>query len=208
MILTGNLPLSVIRGITFDAVELQFSDGNVVVTGTLSPDVTGTFVPCGKYNGSQLFVLAGTPSTFLYVNPTATRYIIAQALTDGGLTDYWVKNDANVDDPTGAYTAHGAYTGVPTADDNPRDLTGLTPKAVVRRNSESDVLLDLNPSVNGDPLNGRITIPAISSADTRDLDFTGTSRWDLVLEANTGERQGPFIQGPFTVNDNITQKAG
>src|SRR6185369_10627438 len=101
MILPGNLPLSVIRGITFDAVDLQFSDGNVVVSGTLSPDVTGVFVPSGKYNGSQLFILAGTPSTFLYVNPTATRYIIARILTDGGLTDYWVKNDANVDDPTG-----------------------------------------------------------------------------------------------------------
>jgi len=208
MILPGNLPLSVIRGITFDAVDLQFSDGNVVVSGTLSPDVTGVFVPSGKYNGSQLYILAGTPSVFLYVNPTATRYIIASTLTDGGLVDFWVKNDSNVDDPSGAYTAAGANTGTPTAEDNPRDLTGMTPEAVVRRNVQSEVLLDLNPSVLGDPLNGRIRIPAISAADTRDFDFPGTSRWDLVLAANTGERSGPYVQGPFTVTDNQTQMAG
>jgi len=208
MILPGNLPLSVIRGITFDAVDLQFSDGNVVVSGTLSPNVTGVFVPNGKYNGSQLYILAGSPSTFLYVNPTANKYVIARLLTNGALTDYWSKDDTNVDDPSGTYTAHGANTGAATAADNPRNLTGMTPEAVVRRNVQSDVLLDLNPSVLGDPVNGRIRIPAISAADTRDFDFPGTSRWDLVLAANTGERSGPYVQGPFTVTDNQTQMAG
>ncbi len=203
MVLPGTLALSVIRGIAFDTVILQCRDNNVEVTGTLSPDVTGTYVRSGQFNGFDLYILSGAPSTFLYYNPVATSYIIARTLTTAGLTDFWVLAPAGTA-PTGSYVAGGAYTGTATADDHVVDLTGYTPKAEVRRTSDSELILDLNPSVT-DATGGEITIPPISSDDTQDFDFVGTFRWDLVLVNGSGDRLGPYVKGPFVVADNITQ---
>ena len=205
MILPGTLPLSVIRGITFDGAVLRCADENVSVTGTLSPNVVGTFVLSGQFSGYDLYILTGSPATFLYYNSNAASYVIARLLTTGALTDYW-SPAAPLLFPSGTYVAHGANTGTSTADDSTVDLTGFTPKAEVKRTYDSDVILDLNPSVT-DAANGVITIPVISSGDTQDFDFVGSFNWDLVLVAGSGARSGPYIKGPFLVTDNTTQPA-
>jgi len=201
----GPYPLSITRGIKFGPVILRCVDNGVTVTGTLNPNVTGVFQPSGQFAGYDLFILPGAPSTFLYFNAVAASYVIARLLTTAALTDYW-SPAAPLTEPTGTYVNHGANTGTATADDHPVDLTDITPEAVVRRTTDSDVVLDLNPSVTN-AATGEITIPAISSDDTRDMDFVGTLGWDLVLVNGSGDRFGPYVAGPFVVKDNITQEA-
>ena len=198
----GPLPLSITRGIAFSSVILRCVDNGVTVTGTLSPDVTGTFQPSGQFAGYDLFILPGAPATFLYFNTVAASYVIARTLTTAALTNYW-SPAAPLTEPTGTYVAHGTNTGTAMADDHTVDLSGITPEAVVRRTTDSYVVLDLNPSMTGA---SEITIPAISSDDTRDMDFVGTFGWDLVLVNGSGDRFGPYISGPFVVKDNITQE--
>jgi hypothetical protein len=199
----GPLPLSITRGIAFSAVILRCVDNGVAVTGALNPNVTGTFQPSGQFAGYDLFILPGAPSTFLYFNAIAASYVIARLLTTAALTDYW-SPAAPLTEPTGTYVAHGANTGTATADDHPVDLTGITPEAVVRRTDESDVVLDLNPSVTN-ATTGQITIPAMTTVTTKNIDSVGTFGWDLVLVNGSGDRFGPYVAGPFVITDNITQ---
>ncbi len=200
----GNLPLEIIRDSEFDSFVLQLRNDTVTVTGSLSPDVTGDFVPSGTYNSSQLFILAGSPSTFMYVNPVAGCYVIARTLTDAALTDYWSQDTPDVDEPSGVYSANGAVTGVATANDNPVDLTGYGVEAQVRRTSKStNIVLDLAPFIS-DPTVGEITIPSLTSTQTKALTLTGDFRWDLML-TNTGNRFGPYVVGKFTISDLITK---
>ncbi len=202
-VLPGILPLSIIRGTQFQERILRLADDSVAVTGTLSPNVVGTFVLSGTFGGYDLYILPGAPSTFCYYNATATSYVIARLLTTGALTDYWSPSSPILV-PSGTYVAHGANSGTATADDHTVDLTGFTAEAEVRRTELStDVTIDLNPSVT-DPTNGEITIPSISSAATELYDFTGTFYWDLVLISG-GERLGVFVKGSFIISDNITQ---
>ncbi len=203
-VLPGFLPLSVIRGTPFQERILRCADDSVSVTGTLSPNVVGTFVLSGQFGGYDLYVHSGAPATFCYFNAAVASYVIARLLTTGALTDYWSPSSP-ITHPTGTYVQHGANTGTATADDHTVDLTGFTAKSQVKRSSDSNVVLDLNPSVT-DPANGEITIPGISSATTQDFDFVGTFQWDLILVSG-GERFGPFVKGPFVVSDNITQPA-
>lgn len=204
MVLPGTLPLSIIRGIAFDELKLICSDEKVTVTGTLSPNVAGLFIPSGEFDSHDLFVLSGAPSTFLYYNAAEAGFVIARLLTTAALTDYWSPAVALTDDPTGSYDPHGANTGTATVTDHPTDITGFTAEAHVKRNTSTDITLDLNPSVTNGAI-GEITIPGISTADTQDFDFVGTFRWDLVLVNIGGERFGPYVKGPFTVTDNQTQ---
>lgn len=202
MVNPGILALSLTRGITFGSRVLLLRDDSVAVSGTLSPDVTGSFVPSGTFATYPLFILSGSPSTFLYYNTAAASYVIARLLTNAALTDYWSPTVA-LTEPTGSYVAHGANTGTATATDHPVDLTGYGVDAEVRRTPKGEVYIDLNPSITN-ASTGEITIPAISKADTALLEFTGDFNWDLVL-TNTGVRFGPYIKGSFTVSDNITQ---
>ncbi len=202
-VLPGILPLSIIRGTQFQERILRLADDSVAVTGTLSPNVVGTFVLSGTFGGYDLYILSGAPATFLYYNADQGNYVIARLLTTGVLTDYWGRTDPIVV-PSGEYVAHGANSGTATADDHTVDLTGFTAEAEVRRTVEAtDVTIDLNPSVT-DPTNGEVTIPAISSATTELYDFTGTFYWDLVLISGS-ERLGVFVKGSFDISDNITQ---
>ena len=203
MVSPGTLALSIIRGIEFDALVLQLRDESVTVTGTLNPNVVGTYTPHGSFGAYPLFVLEGNPSTFLYFNTTAASYVIARLLTQAALTDYWVPA-APITEPTGTYAPQGASTGTATATDHPVDLTGFDVEAVARRTvNATDILLDLNPSITN-ASGGEITIPSISSTTTNALGFVGAFNWDLVLTSG-GNRFGPYVKGPFTVSDNITQ---
>ncbi len=202
-VLPGILPLSIIRGTQFQERILRCADDSVAVTGTLSPNVVGTFVLSGTFGGYDLFILPGAPATFCYYNAAAASYVIARILTTAALTNYWVPA-APILVPSGTYVGQGANTGTATADDGTVDLTGFTAQAEVRRTVDAtDVTIDLNPSVTS-PSTGEITIPAISSAVTELYDFTGTFYWDLVLISG-GERVGVFVKGSFTIADNITQ---
>lgn len=208
MVTPGILPLSIIRGIEFPSRVLLCRDESVVVTGTLNPDVTGTYVPSGTFSGYPLFILAGAPSTFLYFNAADASYVIARILTTGALTDYWLPSSPLIE-PTGDYVGQGSNTGTASATDHPVDLSGFTAEAVVRRNEKSEVYLNLHPVIT-DAVNGEITIPVIYSSDTANLEFVGTFNWDLVLIGSGTpptplERLGPYVKGPFTVSDNITQ---
>lgn len=205
MVEPGNLPLQIIRGIEFDSIILKCKDENVVVTGTLSPNVAGTFVASGFFNSYQLYILPGAPSTFLYFNSNDASYVIARTLTTGALTDYWVPA-VPITEPTGTYAPQGANTGTATATDNPVDLTNYDVEANVRRTvNATDIYIDLNPSITN-AAGGEITIPAIDATVTGALDFTGKFMWDLVLTLNAGaDRFGPYVQGEFVVKDNITQ---
>lgn len=202
----GTLPLEIIRGTQFAGAILQCRDENLAVTGTLVPDVTGTYVLSGTFNGFPLFILADHPATFCYYSTAATSYIIARTLstTGSGITDYWVPSSP-LTEPTGTYQPVGTYTGVATGDDNPVNLTGFTAESTVRRteNPQAELYIDLAPTIT-DFTGGEITIPAMTHTQTGALEFTGNFKWDLVL-VSSGERFGPFVKGPFVVADNITQ---
>jgi len=204
MVNAGDYPLSIFRGIAFDAVVLQCRDDSVAVTGTLSPNVVGTFVPSGTYASYPLFILAGSPAYFCYYNTAAASYVIAGLLTNAALTNYWAPASPLLE-PTGSYVAHGTNTGTATASDHPVDLTGFDVEATVRRTEKvgAEVYIDLNPSITA-PVTGEITIPAMTATETGALDFIGNFNWDLVLTLGSN-RFGPYVKGPFTVSDNITQ---
>ena len=201
----GTLNLSLVRATEFESVILQCRDESVVVTGTLSPDVTGTYVPHGTFGIYDLYILEGSPSTFLYFNSNANSFVIARILTQAALTDYWVPA-APLTEPSGTYAPQGAATGTATAADNPVNLTGYTPEAQVRRNPRASELLDLAPTITN-AATGEVTIPAITTADTTLITSFGTFYWDFILKVTaTGERLGPFVRGTFTISDSITQE--
>lgn len=200
----GTLNLSLIRATEFESIVLQCRDENVVVTGTLSPNVTGTYVKQGTFNNHDFFVLSGAPSTFLFFNSVAASYVIARLLTTAGLTDYWTPT-IPITEPTGTYLANGANTGTATASDHPVNLTGYTPEAQVRRSPLAAMLLDLNPSIT-DATTGEVTIPAIPTTATTLITSFGTFYWDFILKSSGNERLGPFVKGSFTISDSITQE--
>lgn len=204
MLSPGNLPLSIVRGIEFPGAILQCRDYGLAVTGTLAPNVVGTYPVVGTYAAFPLFILGGSPATFCYYNTAAASYVIARTLTDAALTDYW-SPAVPITEATGTYLPHGANTGTATATDHPVDLTGFTAEAKVRRTvNATDVLIDLAPTITN-AATGEITIPTISTATTKALQFTGNFMWDLVLVSG-GQRFGPFVQGKFVISDNVTQE--
>lgn len=201
----GTLNLSIERGIEFESVILQCRDENVDVSGTLSPNVVGDFSPHGTFGDYDLFILEGSPSTFLYFNTTANSFVVARLLTQGALTDYW-RPAVALTEPTGTYAPQGAYTGTLVADDNPVNLTGYTPEAQVRRTERGGMIVDLEPTVTN-AATGEITIPSKTTEETTAITSYGKFYWDLVLKVTaTEERVGPFVQGTFIISDTITQE--
>ncbi len=200
----GNLPLTLIRGIEFESVILQCRDANVLVTGTLVPDVTGLYTPHGTFGAFNLYILEGSPATFIYFNVTAGSFVISQLLTQSMLTDYWVPAIPQ-DGPNADYEPQGANSGTATGSNNAVDLTNYTPEAQVRRNPRASVILDLNPIVT-DAVNGEVTIPSIPTADTTLITSFGVFYWDFIIKNSMNERLGPFVSGSFTISDSITQE--
>ncbi len=200
----GNLPLTLIRGIEFESVILQCRDANVLVTGTLVPDVTGLYTPHGTFGAYNLYILEGSPATFIYFNVSAGSYVISQLLTQSALTDYWVPTIPQ-DGPNADYEPQGANSGTATGSNNPVDLTGYTTEAQVRRNPRSAMLIDLAPTVT-DAANGEVTIPAIPTSVTTLYTSFGVFYWDFILKNSMNERLGPFVAGSFTISDSITQE--
>ena len=74
----------------------------------------------------------------------------------------------------------------------------------MRRQPLGGLVLTLSASVT-DVSGGEITIAAITADDTRAIESHGDFDWDLVLATMT-DRFGPYVKGPFTISDNITQE--
>lgn len=88
----------------------------VVVSGTLTPSTAvGTYTQQGMLFGQPFYVFPIDASNdwALYYNPTVGSYVIAQTITNGALTDYWVNGTSG---PTfaGTYTGNGASSGTAT----------------------------------------------------------------------------------------------
>lgn len=77
------------------------------MTGTLSPDATGTYNLTGTHDGKPYW-LDSTSTYYLNWSTLASRWLISTALGDPA-TDYW----DNVNGPLGDYTQQGTYTGSP-----------------------------------------------------------------------------------------------
>jgi hypothetical protein len=208
LLIPGTHDIQIVRGIAWEGRILQCKDENVLVGGVIIPDLTGTYVPSGEWDGQPLFILESSPASFIYYNAVEASYILARSLTTGALTDQFVPSpDPLTDEPTGDYAGEGAYSGTAVVDDNPTDLTGFTAQAVVRRNdAEDEIVLDLTPEVT-DAVNGEITIPGLTTDQTAAIPIVGAFQWDLVItETASGNRLGPYIMGKFIISDNITQE--
>jgi len=75
------------------------------VTGTLSPDVTGTYSPIGKYNGKPYYEIAAT-GWLIWWDGSANWKISTVPGTEGA--DFWTRNDPAIE---GVYTPGGTATG-------------------------------------------------------------------------------------------------
>lgn len=97
----GNLP---------DAVFEADGSDTVAVTGTLTPDLTGTYTRVGMFNGYPFYILSGNPTNFLYFNTSLASYILAQTLTGATPSAYFVPTVPQTF-LTGDYIAAGTATG-------------------------------------------------------------------------------------------------
>lgn len=91
-------------------LNTAYLTSSVAVTGTLSPNVVGTWTAAGVYNGLQFYTITvSTVPYFLFYNGTAWQ-IRANGFTG---SDGWIFT-TTANDPSGTYTAQGAATGVAT----------------------------------------------------------------------------------------------
>lgn len=81
-------------------------DESYLVSGTLSPDVTGTYAPFGAYGGKNSYKLA-TGDWYIWWLPLGSKWIIsAEVGSDTGAR--WWRADPNIE---GIYTPQTPATG-------------------------------------------------------------------------------------------------
>lgn len=87
--------------------------GSVLVTGTPTPDVTGTFTQIGTYNSATLYykLVSGT-DYYLYWTGSVWRLSTAIVTSTGNAWTY----AGSIGSPAGTYTFNGTYTGTPTVE--------------------------------------------------------------------------------------------
>lgn len=102
-----------VGGNLIDATLESQSSTTAVVTGTLVPDVTGTYVQNGFFGGYPLFMLSGSPTYFLYYNANKTSYLISSTLTSAAPSAYWLPAVAQTT-IAGSYVHGGTATGTAT----------------------------------------------------------------------------------------------
>lgn len=98
-------------GASGGVLSSAYVNTGVTVTGTLSPNVAVAFALSGTYN-SLPFYTATVSSVVYFISYNGTQWTI----TAGGFTlgsNYWSLTTTSTS-PAGAYTAHGANTGVAT----------------------------------------------------------------------------------------------
>lgn len=107
-----------VNGVTGGALSSAtlYSTGttSATVTGTLSPNLVGTYVQVGTYNGFPFYLLAGTTAYALWNNGSAW-YLAAAAGVNGTTApvgDRFTLASTSLS-PAGTYTAAGSATGAP-----------------------------------------------------------------------------------------------
>jgi hypothetical protein len=102
---------------TGGSITTAFQNSTVAVTGTLSPNVTGTWTLGGIYNGLPFYLII-VSSTYYFLWYTGTAWFITASGFTVSPTNYWslTTNSAN---PAGAYTASGSNTGSPVVANSP-----------------------------------------------------------------------------------------
>lgn len=88
---------------------------SMVVTGTLSPDASGTYTRQGSYNGYPLYILEGTSDYFLFyhIGGTSLGYIIASVISAAAPATRFVPATAQTV-AAGTYAAVSPSTGTAT----------------------------------------------------------------------------------------------
>lgn len=84
----------------------------------------------------------------------------------------------------------------------PINLTGVTAEAEVRVQPDSDVILDLEPSVTG-VLTGEISLAPFSDEETEQY-IAGVYQWDLILTDVNNVITGRYLAGQFYIVNKIT----
>lgn len=87
------------------------------------------------------------------------------------------------------------------ADASPFDLTDYKVFAYARRTKYAKEKIDLNPQIT-DAVNGT-AVMQFTDEQTAVL-MGGENGWDLILEAPTGERLGPYFAGKLKVQEIYT----
>lgn len=111
----ATVTISGVSGASLDnAVITSNGDTSILVTGTLSPDLTGTYLRQGDFSGYPLFVKVGAPAAFLYYNTTLTTYVLCATLTTASLTNAYIPS-SDITIPTGTFVGGGTHSGTATA---------------------------------------------------------------------------------------------
>lgn len=78
----------------------------LTVSGTLSPDVTGTYTRNGTHNGLPKWDGPGGFMIFAFTNPpdALSDFAIGDSTTFNTGTGQWILSPASTSDPTGSYT--------------------------------------------------------------------------------------------------------
>lgn len=94
------------------------SSTTVTVTGTLSPDLTGTYTKIGVINDHTLFAVVVSnqiPTKFLYYDLASDAWVLSQSIISGPPNSFVGPSTIS---PAGMYTQAGTYTGTATVVDN------------------------------------------------------------------------------------------
>jgi hypothetical protein len=127
-----------------DAVVAGNTNETLTVTGTLSPDATGTYIRQGEFSGYPLYILEGSTPFFIFYNSNLATYVLDSTLTTGAPSNYWlIAPDAL--SAVGAYTAAGTNTGTATvASASVAAWNGLSEIVAIYRNNAEGALVPLD----------------------------------------------------------------
>lgn len=93
-------------------IAAAYADATVAVTGTLSPNVAGTWALAGTYNSLPFYTITvSTVQYFLSWNGSTAWTVTTAGFAIG--SNYWTRATTS-SSPAGAYTAHGTNTGTLT----------------------------------------------------------------------------------------------
>lgn len=99
-----------IGGSLDDAVIDADALTSVSVTGTLNPDLTGTYSRTGNWNGQPLFVRQSNPAAYIYYSSQYTNWVLSATLTNATQSAYFTPSSIQSLYP-GTYNHQGTATG-------------------------------------------------------------------------------------------------